>query len=283
MESGKHVYVEKPLATSRAEARKVLEKAKEKNLLIGCAPDTFLGGGLQTCRKIIDDGLIGKPIAAVAFMANHGHESWHPDPEFYYKRGGGPLLDMGPYYLTALVNLIGPIKKVSALSRIFFPQRTITSKAKYGTTIKVETPTHLAGTIDFSSGAIGTIIMSFDVWKDNLPPIEIYGTKGSLCVTDPNGFGGSVRLFKAGNEDWTDIPLYYGYSENVRGIGVADMAYAIRYNRAHRANGNMAYHVLDVMLALEESSLLGKNREVESSCEKPKALPLGLKEGYLDE
>jgi predicted dehydrogenase len=283
LESGKHVYVEKPLATSRAEARKVLEKAREKDLLVGCAPDTFLGGGIQTCRRIIDDGLIGKPIAAVASMVCHGHESWHPDPEFYYKRGGGPLLDMGPYYLTTLVNLIGPIEKVSGSSRISFPERTITSKPKYGTSIKVEIPTHLAGTIDFSSGAIGTIIMSFDVWKHNLPPIEIYGSEGSLCVPDPNIFGGSVKLFKAGDEEWIDIPLYYGYSEDSRGIGVADMAYAIQYGRPHRANGNMAYHVLDVMLALEESSALGKSYRVESSCEKPKALPVGLKEGYLDE
>lgn len=283
LESGKHVYVEKPFATGREEAKEVLEKAREKNLLIGCAPDTFLGGSLQTCRKIIDDGKIGKPIAAVAFMACHGHESWHPDPEFYYKPGGGPLLDMGPYYLTALVNLIGPIEKVSGFSRIFSPERTITSKPKYGTSIKVEIPTHIAGTIDFSSGAIGTIIMSFDVWRHNLPSIEIYGTEGSLCVPDPNAFGGSVKLFKAGNEDWVDVPLCYGYSENVRGIGVADMAYAIQYNRPHRANGNMAYHVLDVMLAIEESSALGKNYKVESSCEKPKALPIGLKEGYLDE
>ncbi len=283
VESGKHVYVEKPLAISREEARKVLEKAKEKNLLVGCAPDTFLGGGLQTCRRIIDDGLIGKPIAAVAFMGCHGHESWHPDPEFFYKRGGGPLLDFGPYYLTALVNLIGPIEKVSGFSRISFPERTITSKPKYGTTIKVETTTHLTGTIDFSSGAICTIIMSFDVWKHNLPRIEIYGSEGSLSVPDPNTFGGAVKLFKAGKEDWIDVPLYYGYSEDSRGIGAADMAYAIRYNRGHRANAKMAYHVLDVMLALEESSLLDKNVKVESSCEKPKALPVGLKEGYLDE
>jgi len=283
LESGKHVYVEKPFAISREESREVLEKAREKNLLVGGAPDTFLGGAIQTCRKIIDDGEIGEPIAAVAFMACHGHESWHPDPEFYYKRGGGPMLDMGPYYLTALVNLIGPIKKVSGFSRIFSPERTITSKPKYGTKIKVEIPTHIAGTIDFSSGAIGTIIMSFDIWRHNLPSIEIYGTEGSLCVPDPNAFGGAVRLFKTGNDDWVDVPLCYGYSENTRGIGVADMAYAIQYNRPHRANGNMAYHVLDVMLALEGSSALGKSYKVESSCEKPKALPMGLKEGYLDE
>ena len=190
---------------------------------------------------------------------------------------------MVPYYLTALANLIGPIEKVSGSSRISFPERTITSKPKYGTSLEVEIPTHLAGTIDFSSGAIGTIIMSFDVWKDNLPPIEIYGSQGSLCVPDPNTFGGSVRLFRTGNEDWMDIPLYHGHSENSRGIGVADMAYAIQYRRPHRANANMAYHILDVMLALEESSVLGRNVRIESSCEKPKALPMGLKQGCLDE
>jgi predicted dehydrogenase len=165
LEAGKHVYVEKPLAVAREDGQAILELAKSKNLLVGCAPDTFLGAGLQTCRKLIDDGWIGEPVAATAFMTCHGHESWHPDPEFYYEIGGGPMLDMGPYYLTALISLLGPVDRVTGSSRITFPERTITSQPKYGKQIKVETPTHIAGVIDFASGAVGTIITSFDVWS----------------------------------------------------------------------------------------------------------------------
>jgi predicted dehydrogenase len=182
LEVGKHVYVEKPLATTREDAQKIIIKAKEKGLKVGCAPDTFLGGGIQTCRKLIDDGWIGTPVVSTAFMTCHGHESWHPDPEFYYKKGGGPMLDMGPYFLTALVNLMGPVQRVSGSAQITYPERTITSKPKYGDRIEVQVPTHVAGVLDFKSGAVGTIITSFDIWAANLPRIELYGSAGTLSV-----------------------------------------------------------------------------------------------------
>jgi predicted dehydrogenase len=250
--------------------------------LLGCAPDTFFGGGIQTCRKLIDDGWIGQPVAATAFMTCHGHESWHPDPEFYYEVGGGPMLDMGPYYLTALVNLMGPIKRVTGSTRITFPERVITSQPKYGKRIKVEAATHVAGVMDFAGGAVGTIITSFDIWFANLPRIEVYGTEGSLSVPDPNTFGGPVRVRRAGAQEWNDIPLTHGYTENSRGIGVADMAYALTSGRPHRASGDLAYHVLDVMEAFEDASRTGRHVEVTSGCIQPAALPMGLRPGELD-
>ncbi|MBM7582516.1 putative dehydrogenase [Caldicoprobacter guelmensis] len=282
LEAGKNVYVEKPLAITREEGKKILDIAKAKGLLVGCAPDTFLGAGLQTCRKLIDDGWIGEPVAATAFMVCHGHESWHPDPEFYYQVGGGPMFDMGPYYLTALISLIGPIRRVTASARITFPERTITSQPKYGTKIKVETPTHIAGIMDFENGAVGTIITSFDIWNANLPRIEIYGSEGTLSVPDPNTFGGPVLVRRQGASEWKEIPLTHGYADNSRGIGVADMAYALLTGRPHRANGEMAYHVLDVMQGFLDASERGSHYLVHSSCSRPAPLPLGLSNGVLD-
>ena len=281
--AGKCAYGEKPLAVAREDGRRVLALAREKGLLVGSAPDTFLGGGIQTCRKLIDDGWIGDPIGATAFMMCHGHESWHPDPEFYYKAGGGPMFDMGPYYLTALVNLIGPVRRVTGSARVTFPRRTITSQPKYGSVIDVDVPTHVAGVLDFASGAVGTIITSFDVWAAELPRIEIYGTRGTLSVPDPNGFGGPVRVRRAGTKDWSEVPLTHGYAENARGVGVADMAYALRYGRKHRASGDLAYHVLDIMQAIHEGSRESRHIELESTCERPLPLPLGLRDFELDE
>ncbi|MDH7603162.1 MAG: Gfo/Idh/MocA family oxidoreductase [Armatimonadota bacterium] len=282
IEAGKSVHNEKPLAISREEGKKILEAAKAKGVRVGCAPDTFMGAGIQTCIKLIDDGWIGEPIAATAFMLCHGHESWHPDPEFYYKPGGGPVFDMGPYYITALVAMMGPAKRVASSARITFPERTITSQPKYGTKIKVDVPTHVAGVVDFANGAIATIIQSFDVWGHNLPRIEVYGTEGSMSVPDPNGFGGPVRI-KRPNGEWTEMPLSHIYHENSRGIGVADMAYGLRTGRKHRTNGELAFHVLDIMCALHESSDQGKHITLESTCERPKPLPMGLRYGLLDE
>jgi predicted dehydrogenase len=282
LQAGKSVYNEKPLAALREEAQPLLTTARERGLRVGGAPDTFLGGGLQTCRKLIDDGVIGEPVAATAFMMGHGHESWHPDPEFYYQVGGGPMFDMGPYYLTALINLLGPVRRVTGSTRISFPERTITSQPKYGTKIEVKTPTHIAGVLDFASGAIGTIITSFDVWGHHAPIIEIYGSEGTLSVPDPNTFGGVVRVRKAREQEWVEVPLTHGYTQNSRGLGVADMAYAIRSGRQHRANGELAYHVLDIMHAIHDASREGRHVELTSTCERPAPLPVGLREGTLD-
>jgi predicted dehydrogenase len=283
VEAGKSVYDEKPLTVRREDAAKILKIAAERGLRVGGAPDTFLGGGLQTCRKLIDDGWIGEPIAATAFMLCHGHESWHPSPEFYYQVGGGPMFDMGPYYLTALVSLMGPVARVSGSTRITFPTRTITSKPKYGTVVDVEIPTHVAGVLDFANGAIATLVTSFDVWSAEVPRIEIYGTRGTLSVPDPNTFGGPVRLRLAGASEWSDVPLSHGYTTNSRSLGVADMAYGLRFGRPHRANGEMAYHVLDIMHAVHEAAQSGKRIDLSSTCTRPAPLPLGLLEGRLDE
>lgn len=281
--AGKSVYNEKPLTLSREEGRLLLEEARANGVLVGCAPDTFLGAGLQTCRQLIDEGAIGEPVAATAFFLGHGPEGWHPNPEFYYQVGGGPLFDMGPYYLTALINFLGPVRRVSASARASFATRTIGSEPFKGQTITVNTPTHIAATLDFAGGAIGTLITSFDVWSHNLPRIEIYGSAGSLSVPDPNIFGGPVRLRRADDKEWTEVPVTRPYSDNSRILGVADLVQALISGRAQRASGELAFHVLDIMHAALESSAEGRYIELTSSCERPTALPADLPERRLDD
>lgn len=283
LEAGKSLYNEKPLTITRAEGKALLDLAQKKKVRVGCAPDTFLGGGHQTCRKLIDDGWIGQPVAATAFMLCHGHESWHPDPEFYYKVGGGPMFDMGPYYLTAMINLMGPVLRVSGVTRTTFPERLITSQPKYGTRVSVDTPTHLAAILEFANGAVGTIVTSFDVWGARVPCIEIYGTEGSLSVPDPNGFGGPVSVLRPGSREWKEVPLAFGYAENSRGVGVADLAQALGTPKTHRVNGSLAFHVLDIMHAVHDAGKLQKTVVLESTCEAPAALPLGLRDFMLGE
>ena len=278
--AGKHVYGEKPLAVTRKDGLKILAAAKARKLRVGSAPDTFFGGGIQTCRKLIDDGWIGKPVAASAFMLCAGHESWHPAPEFYYDAGGGPMLDMGPYYLTALVNLLGPITRVSGSARTTRTERLITSQPQCGKIMQVKALTHYATVLDFAQGAICSMIMSFDSKAAQLPRIEIYGTEGTLSVPDPNTFGGPVRINRG--KEWLDVPLTHGYTENSRSIGVADMANAIRSGRPHRASGELALHVLDAMEAAAEASAKGKAITLTSTCARPSALPMGLLPGTLD-
>lgn len=281
LEAGKHVYGEKPLAVSLEDGQKVLKRAKELDLRVGSAPDTVLGGGIQTCRKLIEDGWIGKPIAVTAFMMSHGPESWHPDPEFFYAPGGGPMFDMGPYYLTTLINLIGSVRRVTGSAQPSFPERTITSEKKYGTKIPVEVATHVAGVLDFTSGAVGTIVTSFDVWSAEVPRIEIYGTHGTLSVPDPNTFGGPVRIRRQGATEWSEIPLTHGFTENSRGLGVADMAFAILNNRPHRANGDVAYHVLEIMHGVHIASETGQHYTMKSECDRPAPLPTGFSQNVM--
>jgi predicted dehydrogenase len=237
-----------------------------------------MGASLQSCRKLIDDGAIGEPVAVTGFMLGSGPENWHPDPEFFYKPGGGPMLDMGPYYITTMISLIGGIKSVSGSARATFAERTVGSGAKKGTKFTVETPTYISGTLNFTGGAIGNLVTSFDCWGHKHTNMEIYGTEGSMIVPDPNNFTGAIQIMKAHGKEWIDEPLTHSFAENSRGVGVADMAAAIQENRPHRASGAQAYHVLDVMLGILDAAKAKTTIELNSAVERPEALPVGLPE-----
>jgi predicted dehydrogenase len=272
VKAGKHYYGEKPFCARRKQAQEVLKIAAKNKLLTGAAPDTFLGAGIQTCLKLINEGWIGKPVAAVAFMANHGHEHWHPNPEFYYTEGGGPMFDMGPYYVTALLSLLGPVTRVSGSAKKSFDTRKITSQPQNGKIMNVDVPTHITGVLDFANRAVGTIITSFDIYSHTLPWIEIYGSEGSLRVPDPNTFGGPVYGKQFMEEEWKELPLLENYRENSRGLGVTDMAKAITEKRPHRASGELAYHALDIMHGIHDASASGKYYKLKSTCIRPAAL-----------
>jgi predicted dehydrogenase len=284
LRKGKHTYSEKPLGINRKEGEKIIKLAEEKKLYVGCAPDTVLGSGIQMARKLIDDGAIGRPVVATAYMMCRGHESWHPNPEFYYEVGGGPVFDMGPYYLTALLNLLGPAKRLNAMASISFPQRTITSEPKKGKKIKVETPTHISGAMEFQNGAVGTMIMSFDTYfapHDRAQPITIYGEKGTMKVPDPNGFDGPVHIRMAADKDWVEVPSSFvkGYG---RAVGLADMAYAIRSGRKARCNGEQALAVLDLMQGLLDAADKGRDIAINTPYERPAPMNPALPFGTLD-
>jgi predicted dehydrogenase len=282
LNAGKHVHSEKPLGVSVAEARKVMDLAATKGLRVGCAPDTFLGGGHQTARKLIDDGAIGRPVGGTAFFMCPGHERWHPAPGFYYLRGGGPMLDMGPYYITDLVQLLGPIASVMGVATQPRPERLITSEPLKGARIPVEVATHVAGLLEFASGAVVSITMSFDVPKHNHSPIEIYGTEASMLVPDPNRFGGEVSVAKPG-EEWLTMQHTHGNVDGeFRSIGVADLAAAIATGRPHRASGALALHALEAMEAFQISSDEGRRVKLKTTVERPAMLPAGLPTGQMD-
>ncbi|WP_345030549.1 Gfo/Idh/MocA family oxidoreductase [Kutzneria kofuensis] len=267
--AGKHVYGEKPLAADTAAAKSILDAAAAAGVVVGCAPDTVLGTGVQTARASLDAGDIGVPVAATAFMTTPGHERWHPSPEFYYEPGGGPLLDMGPYYLTALVTLLGPVRRVVGMSSAPRATRVIGSGPRAGTTFPVRVATHVTGVLEHVGGELSTLMMSFDIWGAQLPRIEVYGTEGSLSVPDPNNFDGTVQIFR---DDWVDLPVLAGYPDAGRGFGLADMTRSIVDGTPHRADGKLAYHVLDVMECLLRAAETGTSVRIGSTCERPAAV-----------
>lgn len=271
--NGKSAYNEKPLAIDRADGQKLLKEAAAKGVLVGSAPDTFLGGGLQSVRKYLDDGIIGNPIAVSAQMLGHGMEAWHPDPYFFFQPGAGPLFDVGVYYVQALASIVGPVSRVSALSSISFPERVVGSGPKTGDVVPVNTPTHIQSAIEFENGVVGNLGASFDVWETNHSTLVIYGTEGTLRCPDPNTFGGPIQLLKGGEKEWGDLPLLYGNTENSRGLGVWDMANSLLTGEPARANGKLGYHVLDIMASVLESSETGTTVSVESTVDRPAGLP----------
>ena len=276
LKAGKHVYAEKPLAVLFKDGRRLIETASKKGLRVGSAPDTFLGGSHQTCRMLIDQGKIGEPVGGTAFFMCPGHERWHPAPAFYYEAGGGPMLDMGPYYITDLVNLLGPVARVSGMTSMLRKVRTITSKPDAGKVIPVEVSTHVAGTLEFHCGAVVQVGMSFDVAAHRHLPLEIYGTEGTLAVPDPNWFGGQVEMAgKTGK--WRNVKTSQPYADdNYRSIGLADMAHAIRAKRPHRASGELALHVLEVMEAFDRSSKSGRSVAIATQPLRPPPLAESL-------
>lgn len=282
LEAEKHVYSEKPLAATFEEGKQLVELAKEKKLFLGGAPDTFLGAGIQTCRKLIDSGIIGKPIGAAAFMICRGHESWHPDPEFYYQRGGGPMMDMGPYYITALVNLLGQVKTVTGTVSTPFAERLITSEPHFGEIISVEVPTTVNGILEFDGGVVGTITTTFDVYYPTQPRFEVYGSEGTMIVPDPNTFAGPVMIYHGKDGILKEMPLLFDYSENSRGLGLADMAKAIETGRDGRTLCDQTLHVLEILTSFEKSSRIGRRVELETSFQRKAPMKCAMLPGVLD-
>ena len=283
IDAGKSVFSEKPLGLTVAEGRALVDAARAKGVRIGCAPDTFLGAGLQTCRKLIDDGAIGRPVAANGFMLSPGPEAWHPRPQIFYERGAGPMFDMGPYYFTALVMLLGPARRITSSARITHEERTIGSQPLKGQRFRVEVPTHVASVVDFASGPVATLVTSFDVQASRNRWIEIYGTEGTLAVPDPNTFGGPVQIKRGFRDEWKDVELTHGNAQQSRGLGLADMVRGIERKRPHRASGELSLHVLDLMESSIRASTDGAHVTLGTTCDRPAPLPAGRPDDAVDD
>ena len=291
LEAGKHVYSEKPLVTDLADGRTVLDLAAKRGLIVGNAPDTWLGGRWQTVRRLLDRDAIGKPTSCAAFVGTHGTERHHPNPDFYYQAGGGPMLDLGPYYLSAMVFFLGPIARVAGMSNRAFERRMIENGPRNGAWMDVETDTHVQGMVEFASGAIGSITMSFDVWDSEMPRFEIYGTNGTICIPDPdpvygaNRFEGEVWIRTretsrwshqprpTGRDSWQVAENAHGINEDSRGVGLVEMADAIRHGRTPRCSGELAYHVLEAMTGILNSPTQGRFVDIKSRPTVPDIMP----------
>ncbi len=282
VQAGKAVFSEKPLGIDFEEGKALVDFAAEKGVRIGCAPDTFLGAGLQAARSAIDKGLIGEPLAANAFMLGFGPEWWHPNPEIFYGPGAGPLFDMGPYYLTALTTLLGPAASVAASARVAVAERIVHSKGRVGDRIIATAPTHVASLIEFVSGAIATLVTSFDVKASRYRNIEIYGSEATLSLPDPNTFGGPLRMRSLLADDWRDLPLPTPNIPQQRGIGLADMLSAERNGRAHRASGQLALHVLELMAGALTSAQSGMRYQCTTSIDLPAPVRFSLPANTFD-
>jgi predicted dehydrogenase len=297
LEAGRHLYGEKPFTVYREDSRRILALAAEKGLRVGGAPDTFFGGAWQTARKAIDDGLIGRPFAATAVLhwrqsAAEAQGSSRPTSptratvpgsvSFFqtdaYKYGGTVTFDMGPYYLTSLINLLGPAKRVTGVAT-----KVSEEASRFGAVMTVEAPTHVVGIVEFESGAVAQIVFSSDAYGTGLPHLEIYGTEGTLRCGDPNNFPGSVHVRRPKSRELVELDCKHAYNQDSRGVGLADLAVAIRNGRPHRASGEMVAHVVDILNSLHESSDQGRRIDLTTTCVQPKALPIGLPNWEIDD
>lgn len=272
LKAGKHVYSEKPLAETYEQGRCLVTLAREKGLHIGCSPDVPLGALIQTARQLVEEGRIGRIVGASANLIKQGVETWHRNPNFLYQPGGGPLLDMGPYYLTALLHIVGPIACVCAMDAISFPTRVITSQPHSGEVIHVNVPTYVNALLRFECGAPANFTATFDVWESKLPHIEIYGAEGSMLISDPNLFGGKIEIAKP-REPYTEVPLQFPYDSNHRGLGLYDLAHAIEAGTTARSDGIYALHILETMDAISRSAREGMQIRLDTSCGKPAMMP----------
>ena len=272
LRAGKHVYSEKPLAISQEGIANILAEAEKAGKRVGCAPDSFLNAPMQTAKKAIEEDWIGRPIGVNAMCAMRGNEFWRPDADFFYQKGAGPMLDMGFYYFNVFVSLFGAVKKVQAMQKITFPERTIKVAPRKGEKIRVEVPTFVSASFEFDGGVIGTFINSFDIWRSTCPFIEIYGEKGTLVLPDPNRYDGEVLLRRMKDDQFRPLPQFVEYKEYGRGIGIVDMIRSMEAGVPHKASGEMAAHIFEVFDAINLSAEEGRAVEIRSTVSKPAGL-----------
>ena len=275
LRAGKHVYGEKPLALDSDEGAPMLELARERGLRVGSAPDTVLGTGVQTARALLDSGSIGEPVAAAVQWSSPGHELWHPAAQFYYQPGGGPLFDMAPYYLTTLVTLLGPVIRVSGIATRSDRERFIATGNQAGNRVPVDVDTHVSAILEHENGVTSTLSVSFEVWASRAPLFELYGTTGTIAVPDPNRFSDPVEVWTVDTPAWTEVPSCAGYADAGRGVGLADLAHAIETDRPHRASGELAFHVLEIMDAVLRAASEHRVIDLTSTVTRPAPVPFG--------